>query len=111
MPKVCLQGVKAGQKRYQGTTKTVKKDVPVWLTDTYKNRQNRRIRTQGTTRLQITSGETRKSKYFSILIPFAEISLLLHPYLIIERLLTVFPPALVGDFPVLRHYQPVAFQI
>ena len=111
MPKVCLQGVKAGQKRYQGTTKTVKKGAPVWLTDTYKNRQNRRIRTQGTTRLQITSGETRKSKYFSILIPFAEISLLLHPYLIIERLLAVFPPTLISDFLILRHYQPMAFQV
>ena len=111
MPKVCLQGVKAGQKRYQGTTKTIEKDVPVWLTDTYKNRQNRRIRTQGTTRLQITSGETRKSKYFSILIPFAEISLLLHPYLIIERLLAVFPPTLISDFLILRHYQPMAFQV
>ena len=60
MPKVCLQGIKAGQKRCQGTTNTIEKDVPAWLTDTYKNRQNRRIRTQGTTRLQITSGETRK---------------------------------------------------
>ena len=111
MPKVCLQGVKAGQKRCQGTTKTVKKGAPVWLTDTYKNRQNRRIRTQGTTRLQITSGETRKSKYFSILIPFAEISLLLHPYLIIERLLAVFPTTLRSDFLILRHYQPMAFQV
>lgn len=107
MPKVCLQGVKAGQKRYQGTTKTVKKGAPVWLTDTYKNRQNRRIRTQGTTRLQITSRGTRKVQNFSSFIPFSKIALLLYFYFIIERVFLMFPPTFIAHLLVLWNNQLV----